>query len=60
MNGSTRIKRWWIEREDGSVHLTVRYGSKPLEFAKGKNAIALNSKQLQSLVTGSPMTTDFP
>lgn len=25
-----RIKRWWIERDDGSVQLTVRYGSKPL------------------------------
>ena len=25
--------------------LTVRYGSKPLEFAKGKNAIALKSKE---------------
>ena len=40
-----RIKRWWIEHDDGSVQLTVRYGSKPLEFAKGKNAIALKSKE---------------
>ena len=40
-----RIKRWWIELDDGSVQLTVRYGSKPLEFAKGKNAIALKSKE---------------
>ena len=40
-----RIKRWWIERDDGSVQLTVRYDSKPLEFAKGKNAIALNSNE---------------
>ena len=40
-----RIKRWWIEHTDGSVQLTVRYGSKPLEFAKGKNAIALKSKE---------------
>ena len=40
-----RIKRWWIELDDGSVQLTVRYGSKPLEFAKGKNAIALNSNE---------------
>ena len=27
------------------MQLTVRYGSKPLEFAKGKNAIALKSKE---------------
>ena len=40
-----RIKRWWIERDHGSVQLTVRYGSKALEFAKGKNAIALKSKE---------------
>ena len=40
-----RIKRWWIEHTDGSVQLTVRYGSKALEFAKGKNAIALKSKE---------------
>ena len=40
-----RIKRWWIELDGGSVQLTVRYGSKPLLFAKGKNAIALKSKE---------------
>ena len=40
-----RIKRWWIELDGGSVQLTVRYGSKPLEFAKGENAIALKSKE---------------
>ena len=40
-----RIKRWWVELDGGAVQLTVRYGSKPLEFAKGKNAIALKSKE---------------
>ena len=40
-----RIKRWWVELDGGVVQLTVRYGSKPLEFAKGKNAIALKSKE---------------
>lgn len=34
-----RIKRWWVANSDGTVQLTVRYGSKPLELAKGKNAI---------------------
>ena len=28
---------------DGTINLVVRYGSKPLEFAKGKNAIELAS-----------------
>lgn len=38
-----RVKRWWNNAADGSVLLTVRYGSKPLELAKGKQAIVLAS-----------------
>src|SRR6056300_1159904 len=38
-----RVKRWWSENLDGSVVLTIRYGSKPLEFAKGKAGIALEN-----------------
>lgn len=30
-----RVKRWWNNAADASVLLTVRYGSKPLELAKG-------------------------
>ncbi len=40
-----RIKRWWSATADGKVNLTVRYGSKPIEFAKGKNAIELDSEE---------------
>ena len=45
-----RIKRWWsatgpLQTADGKVNLTVRYGSKPIEFAKGKNAIELDSEE---------------
>jgi len=36
-----RVKRWWVENMDGTVTLTLRYGSKPIELAKGKNAIAV-------------------
>lgn len=36
-----RVKRWWTASVDGKVNLVVRYGSKPLEFAKGMNAIEL-------------------
>ena len=39
-----RVKRWWMASADGKVNLVVRYGSKPLEFAKGKNAIELASE----------------
>ena len=38
------VKRWWTTRVDGKINLVVRYGSKPLEFAVGKNAIELASE----------------
>ena len=34
-----RIRQWWFVTESGSVALPIRYGSKLIEFAKGKNAI---------------------
>ena len=39
-----RVKRWWVASVDGKINLVVRYGSKPLEFAKCKNAIELASE----------------
>ena len=39
-----RVKRWWTASVDGKINLVVRYGSKPLEFAKGKNAIKLGTE----------------
>ena len=39
-----RVKHWWNVSVDGKINLVVRYGSKPLEFAKGKNAIELASE----------------
>ena len=39
-----RVKRWWTASVDGKINLVVRYGSKPLEFTKGKNAIELASE----------------
>ena len=41
---SKRVKRWWTASVDGKINLVVRYGSKPLEFTKGKNAIELASE----------------
>ena len=37
-----RVKEWFWVVEGGKVNLSLRYGSKPLELAKGKNAIELN------------------
>ena len=39
-----RVKRWWVASIGGKINLVVRYGSKQLEFAKGKNAIELASE----------------
>lgn len=38
---STRVRPWWWKSESGKLMLAVRYGAKPLELAKGKNAIEL-------------------
>ncbi|MDG5469358.1 hypothetical protein P9J64_13600 [Deltaproteobacteria bacterium IMCC39524] len=40
-----RVKRWWSVTADGKINLTIRYGSKPIEFAKGKNAIELENEE---------------
>ena len=39
-----RVKRWWNASVDGKINLVVRYGSEPLEFAKGKRAIELGTE----------------
>jgi hypothetical protein len=39
-----RVRPWWREDVLGAVALTVRYGSKPIEFEKGKSVIVVPSK----------------
>ena len=34
-----RVKQWWFATPDGKIALTVRYGAKVIEIAKGKNAV---------------------
>ena len=36
-----RVREWFWINEAGKLHLAVRYGSKVLELARGKNAIEL-------------------
>jgi len=38
-----RVLRWWRTGADGSIELTVRYGSRVLELAKGMDAVELAS-----------------
>jgi hypothetical protein len=39
-----RARAWWRTDATGAVVLTVRYGAKPIEFEKGKAAIAVGKK----------------
>ncbi len=39
-----RVLPWWRVNADGSYVFFVRLGSKPIEFEKGKNAIAVPNK----------------
>ncbi len=40
---ATRVKPWWWKAPTGKVMVAVRYGAKPIELAKGKNAIEVGS-----------------
>ena len=40
-----RVKEWFWISESGKIMLSVRYGSKTLELAKGKNAIELATSE---------------
>ena len=40
---SKRVKAWWFATENGKLALSVRYGAKVLELAKGKYAIEVVS-----------------
>ena len=39
-----RVRRWWSIAADGKVQLTIRYGSRTIEFQKGECAIELNTE----------------
>jgi len=38
-----RVKQWWFIAENGKVCLQVRYGTKVIEFSKGKNSIEVGT-----------------
>ena len=40
-----RVRAWWRTDPTGAVVLTVRYGAKPIEFERGKAAIAVGKKE---------------
>jgi hypothetical protein len=40
---SKRIKQWWFTADNGKLALSVRYGTRVLELAKGKFAVEIAS-----------------
>ena len=36
---SKRIREWWFKNEQGKVCVTIKYGTRVLELAKGKHSI---------------------
>jgi hypothetical protein len=51
---------WWRVNPDGSYVFFVRLGSKPIEFEKGKNAIAVPSLDKIPLVIDILITILLP
>ena len=39
------VKMWWF-KQNNKLALTVRYGNRAIEFAKGKNAIELSDEKM--------------
>jgi hypothetical protein len=40
-----RVKQWWFTTDSGKLALSVRYGARLLELAKGKFAVELASEK---------------
>ncbi|BEU95648.1 hypothetical protein ACDW_13530 [Acidovorax sp. DW039] len=48
VDAAMTVRPWWWTNQTGTVVLGLRYGSKPIEIAKGKNAIEVG--HIDSLV----------
>jgi hypothetical protein len=44
-NATKRIKQWWFVADSGKLVLSVRYGTKVLEVAKGKWAVEVGTEK---------------
>jgi len=45
VESSKRVKAWWFKQENGKLALSVRYGAKVLELAKGKFAVEIAAEK---------------
>ena len=47
-----RVRQWWFVADSGKVCLQVRYGTRVMELAKGKNSIEVaNAAELMTVLT---------
>jgi len=42
---ASRVKQWWWKASNGKINLVPRYGSKPIELSKGRNAIEVGNME---------------
>ena len=40
-----RVKEWWWYGDNGNLLLAIKYGSKSIEFSKGRNAVMVANLQ---------------
>jgi hypothetical protein len=40
-----RIREWWFKNEQGKVCVSIKYGTKVIELAKGKPSVEVDSAQ---------------
>jgi len=46
-----RVKQWWFVADNGKVCLQVRYGTRVIELAKGKNSVEVGrGEELQAVL----------
>ncbi|MGY6252225.1 DUF6641 family protein [Paraburkholderia caledonica] len=43
VESTKRVRAWWFTAENGKLCMSVRYGAKTLELAKGKSAIEVGT-----------------
>lgn len=43
VDAAMTVRPWWWTNQAGAVVLGLRYGSKPIEIAKGKNAVEVGN-----------------
>ena len=43
VEGAKRVRQWWFVADSGKVVIQLHYGSKAIDFAKGKNSVEVSN-----------------